>query len=131
MSINYTYEIASVDEQARCMEIIYRAEGHPEQRVGARLPFEGEALEGVVNMYAPVAYWESLQAPVVVPEVGTVGTSPQLPPSPEPLLTPEQIEEAKRREMWAQVQFEKQVAAALVKFGLLQSDPTTIEVTQL
>lgn len=34
-------------------------------------------------------------------------------------------------QMWAQVQFEKQLAKALVKFGVLQSDPTEIPVTQL
>jgi hypothetical protein len=131
MTINYTYEIAAVDEQARCMEVIYRAEGHPEQRVGARLPYEGEALEGVISMYAPVAYWESLRATVIVPEVGLVGTMTPLPLSPEPLLTPDQIEAAKNAEMWEQVHFERRVAKALVKFGVLQSDPTNIEVTLL
>lgn len=34
-------------------------------------------------------------------------------------------------EMWAQLQFEKQVAKALVKFGVLESDPTVIPVSQL
>lgn len=131
MSIEYTYEIASVDEQARCMEVIYRADGHPEQRVGARLPYEGEALEGVINMYAPVAYWESLQAPVAAPLVGATGTVSPLPPSTEPLLTPEQIEAANNAEMLARAHFEKQVAKALMKFGLLTSDPTEIQVTQL
>lgn len=33
--------------------------------------------------------------------------------------------------MWEQVQFEKRVAKALVKFGVLQADPTEIPVTQL
>lgn len=131
MSINYTYEIVSVDAQARCMEIVYRANGLPEQRIGGRLPYEGEALDGVVHMYAPVAYWESLQASVVVPAVGTTGTAPQVPTSSEPLLMPEQIQAAKNAEMSAQIQFEKRVAKVLVKFGVLQSDPTEIEVTKL
>lgn len=33
--------------------------------------------------------------------------------------------------MWMQVQFEKQVAKALVKFGVLESDPTEVPVTKL
>jgi len=33
--------------------------------------------------------------------------------------------------MWAQVEFEKRAAKALVKFGLLASDPTEIGTTQL
>lgn len=131
MSIKYTYEIVSVDEQARCMEVIYRADGHPEQRIGARLPFEGEALDGVIAMYSPVAYWESLQTRVIVPKIGTIGVSPQLPPSQVPLLTNEQIEAAKNAEMLAQEQFEQRVAKALIKFGVLQSDPTKIGLTQL
>lgn len=123
MSIEYTYEVASVDEQSRCMEVIYRADGHPEQRIGARLPYEGEALEAVVAMYAPVAYWESLQAAIVSVQVGASGAIAA--PSP---IDPEQQANV---EMWAQVQFEKQVAKALVKFGVLASDPTEIQVTQL
>lgn len=34
-------------------------------------------------------------------------------------------------QMWAQVNTEQQLAAMLVKFGLLKSDPTSIEVTKL
>lgn len=33
-------------------------------------------------------------------------------------------------QMWAQVQFERQIAKALVKFGVLQSDPTIIPVSE-
>ena len=123
MSIEYTYEIVSVDAQARCMEVIYRAEGHPEQRIGTRLPYEGEALEAVISAYSPVGYWESLQAAVTLPSVGAQGVI--TPPTP----TSEQ--ELANHKMWEQVQFEKRVAKALVKFGVLQSDPTEIAVSQL
>lgn len=74
MSINYTYTIVSVDEQARCMEIIYAAEGHPTQHISARLPFVGETTESVVRMYAPVSLWLELSMPMVTPEVGQAGT---------------------------------------------------------
>lgn len=76
MSINFNYEIISVNEQARCMEIIYTAEGHPLQHIGARLPYEGESLESIIRMYAPVAYWEELQRVVVTPNVGEFGYIP-------------------------------------------------------
>ena len=29
MNITYTYEIISVDQQARCMEVVYTSEGKP------------------------------------------------------------------------------------------------------
>ena len=87
MSIEYTYEIASVDAQARCMEIVYTAAGYPTMRIGARLPYEGETLEAVVRMYAPVRYWEETTQPVVVPEVGTSGSLAPL-PTPVPVAAP-------------------------------------------
>lgn len=91
MSITYTYTIASVDETARCMEIIYESAGHQTMRVGARLPFEGEALESVVQSYAPLGLWEAMAAAVVAPQVGVTGTiTPvsQNPITPAPVDTP-------------------------------------------
>lgn len=74
MSITYTYTIASVDENARCMEIIYESEGHQTMRVGARLPFEGESLENVVQAYSPLSIWEAMITPVAPPKIGATGT---------------------------------------------------------
>lgn len=73
MSITYTYEIVSVDSEARCMEIVYTSEGRQTMRVGARLPFEGESLQDVVEQYSPVVYWLEQETPVIVPEVGASG----------------------------------------------------------
>jgi hypothetical protein len=81
MNITYTYEIISVDEAARCMEVIYSAEGHQTMRISARLPFEGEPLENVIKAFAPVPLWSELATPVVAPSVGSSGT---IEPEPEP-----------------------------------------------
>lgn len=70
----YSYEIIHVDAEAKCMEIVYKAEGHPTMHIGARLPYVGEDLEGVVQMYAPLEYWEELQREVIVPVVGSGGS---------------------------------------------------------
>ena len=83
MSIEYTYEIILVDEQARCMQVIYTATGHPAMHIGARLPYEGETLEAIIRMYAPIRFWEERTQPVIVPEVGTSGSL-----APLPTLTP-------------------------------------------
>ena len=80
MSITYTYEIIAVDEAARCMEVVYSAEGHQTMHIGARLPFEGEQLEDVIRAFAPVPLWEELTMTVVVPAVGVSGTI--VPPAP-------------------------------------------------
>lgn len=85
MSIEYTYEVISTNEQARCMEIVYTATGYPTMHIGARLPYEGETLEAVIRMYAPVRYWEESTKTVVVPQVGVSGS---LAPLPIPTQTP-------------------------------------------
>lgn len=73
MSITYTYEIIAVDEAARCMEVVYSAEGHQTMHIGARLPFEGESLEAVIKAFAPVPLWVEMATPVVAPQVGVSG----------------------------------------------------------
>lgn len=74
MSITYSYEVVAVNESARCMEIVYTADGHETMRIGARLPYDGETLEQVVRMYEPVNYWLEKIAVVVPPQVGASGT---------------------------------------------------------
>lgn len=71
--ITYTYEIIAVDEAARCMEVVYTSADHGVMHVGARLPFEGEPLEQVIAMFAPVQEWRLRSMAVVAPEVGVVG----------------------------------------------------------
>jgi hypothetical protein len=73
MSITYTYEIISVDQASRCMEVIYTSEGNPTMHIGARLPYEGETVEAIVRMYAPVPYWEERKTPIVPVDVGQSG----------------------------------------------------------
>ena len=72
--MEYTYNIINVDEAARCMEVVYSAVGHQTMHIGARLPYIGEALEAVIDMYAPTAYWEAQKRQVLIPAVGTSGT---------------------------------------------------------
>lgn len=74
MSIEYTYKIVNVDESARCMEIVYSADGHKTMHIGARLPFEGETLEEVIDVFAPIALWAQNKLTVIVPTVGQTGT---------------------------------------------------------
>lgn len=48
-----------------------------------------------------------------------------------PAISPNLAEEQANLKMWADLQFEKDVAKTLVKFGLLESDPTAIPVNEL
>lgn len=87
MSITYAYEIISVDEAARCMEVVYTAEGRQTMHIGARLPYADETLEAVIDMYSPVAYWLAQERAVQVPQVGTSGVV--VPQEPVALAAPE------------------------------------------
>ena len=73
-NITFEYEIIRVDEGARCMEVVYRSEGRPTMNIGARLPFQGETLESIIQAFAPIQYWIELETPLDVPVVGTAGT---------------------------------------------------------
>lgn len=123
MSISYTYTIVSVDETARCMEIRYEAEGRQPHHVGARLPYEGEELEAVIEMYSPVALWLSEQKNVVVPSAGLSGV---IAPSSLPADSAPQ-----NAEMWQQIEFERRVGDVLVKFNVLPTNPMNIPVATL
>lgn len=83
MITEYTYEIIAVDQAARCMEVVYSSGGRQAMHIGARLPYVGESLEGVIHMYAPLAYWREQETAVVVPNLG--GGSINV-PVPEPIV---------------------------------------------
>lgn len=123
MRIPYTYTVVSVDEAARCMEIRYESEGRKPHHVGARLPYENESLEAVVEMYAPMGFWLEEERKVIVPSVGASGKI-----APAPFTAQEDSQNAA---MWQQIDFEKQVGDALVKFGVLTSNPATMPVAEL
>jgi hypothetical protein len=130
MNIEYTYTITRVDSSLKTMEVVYSSEGRQTMHVGARLPYEGESLETIIDMHAPVAFWREQTKNVVVPEVGLQGTILNEAPKPITELE-EQINVNNNAEMWEYLKFEKDVAKALVKFGVLQEDPTVIPTAEL
>lgn len=95
MSILYTYEIVNVDVPARCMEIVFSADGYETVHISGRLPFVGEMLEEVVHLYAPIRHWLDSKQEVEPPTVGTKGVmepkdklvSPETKPSSEIPIT--------------------------------------------
>jgi len=78
-------------------------------------------LERQAQITAGVANANELQA--LVEETASV----ELPVT----ATQEQLQAEENAKMWAQLQFEQSIAKALVKFGVLESDPTVIPVQQL
>lgn len=80
MSISYTYEVVAVNEEAKCMEVRYESSGRATQHIGARLPYEGESLEAIIEMYAPVAFWLEQERQTAVVSVGATGQLPSQTP---------------------------------------------------
>ncbi len=71
--IDYSYNIIKVDNTSKVMEIVYTAPGRATMHISARLPYEGESLESIVQMYSPVAYWLEQSMPIVDVVEGTSG----------------------------------------------------------
>lgn len=82
--INYTFEVIAVDVAARCMEVVYASEGRQTLHIGTRLPYAGETLEQVVQMYAPIPHWLEREKVVESPEVGATGAVDMTPAAPTP-----------------------------------------------
>lgn len=122
--MNYAYTVIRVDQDAKCMDVQFLANGFDPITVGVRLPRVGEDVDSVIRSFAPYSIWEPEVIEYAEVPVGKSGS--YTPPSLG------QIQQQKENmQMWARVEFEKQVAQVLVKLGVLQSDPTSIEVTQL
>lgn len=122
--MNYAYTVTRVDQDAKCMEVEFTAEGFDPVVVGVRLPMLGENVDSVIQSFAPYAVWNP---PVIEYATVATGTSGSyVAPSAE-----EVQQELENARMWALAEFEKQVASVLVKFGVLQADPTSIKVTSL
>jgi hypothetical protein len=94
----------------------------------------GSELEEYIQGFIPTWYLERQQ--LLNAGVGNASELEQL-VSVQPeidlpvVLSPEQEQEAKDSAMWAQQKFESDVAKVLVKFGVLDVDPTKIPVNQV
>ena len=65
MKVKYSYKIINVDKETNSMEIVYTSEKYGVLHVGARLPWEGETVEQIVEMYNPSLFWLESENPVV------------------------------------------------------------------
>lgn len=83
--ITYSYEIINVNPAAKAMEIVYTSEGRQTMHIGARMPYAGESLESIVQMFAPVAYWHEQELAVEPVTEGATGTV--APPAPDMSLS--------------------------------------------
>lgn len=122
--MNYSYTVIRVDQDAKCMDVEFKADGFDPIVVGVRLPMLGENVDAVIKSCAPNFTWNPQIIEYATVAIGTSGR--YVASSAEEIQ-----QEMDNARMWAKIEFEKQVAAVLVKFGVLQTDPTSIKVTSL
>ena len=130
--MNITYKIVAADRSVGQIQVAY---------------FQGEKMLGSWAIDVPVAdgsflTTEALDAEIMhrapswaverEQQVATATGFDQIVALVQPLPVNEPTSEQQANAaMWAQVDYEKKLAKALVKFGVLSSDPTSIETTQL
>lgn len=83
-----------------------------------------EAIEAQLNPDTDLSYIDNLIG--VEKECDRFVMNPE--PAPAPTIDPELEANLK---MWEQQKFEKEIAQVLLKFGILESDPTAIPVTNI
>jgi hypothetical protein len=93
----------------------------------------GTELETYIQGFIPVWYLErqtqlntGIANADVLEQLVSETTEVALPT----VLTPEQQQQKENEAMWAQVRFESSIAKVLVKFGVLNTDPTAISVSE-
>ena len=65
MKVEYKYKVINVDKESKSMEIVYISEEHGVLHVGARLPWEGETVQQIVEMYNPAVFWLESKKPTI------------------------------------------------------------------
>lgn len=126
------YVITRAISEIGQIEVTYMHEGRPVATYAVDVPvvdgafITGDALDAEIRHRAPT--WLVEREHQVKTATGFEQIAALVQEVPPPPVDPEAQANS---QMWAQIQFEKQVAKALMKFGVLQSDPTQIQTTML
>lgn len=136
MDLNYT--ITKFDNETKSLVVTFDDGAWAEIRLATPLPNNLDELEKIIAQFsAPKEVVEAQQATdidlsYIDSVIGVARTCPRLSllPKESPEIESSEIDPSAKAnaDMWADVEFQKKVAAALVKFGVLQADPTTIPV---
>ena len=115
--MNYTYEILEINEEFKNMLVQFSSDGKEPLLVGTRMPYEGESLDDVMAMYAPLHIWAEQEKVVVAPAVGTKNSVSYQ--APEQTVVEPTAEE--------KVRFERQVLLYQSDWTQLPDAPLTAE----
>jgi hypothetical protein len=124
----YTAKVIGTDPILKLMTVEYVAVGHDPIVVSMKFPFTDQQVADVIKQCAPTVMWDQAARGLQSVQVGhTESMSTETPLIP----APSSVTPSANFQMWADIELEKKIAKALVKFGVLASDPTEIPVTKL
>lgn len=134
--MQFKYKITKFDAENNFVWVVFDDGSWAEIKLANPLPASIEDLEKIISMYtAPKEAIEAQTAPTAdlsyinsFVEVERTANRFSLKGEPAQDIDPAVLENVK---MGQDLNFEKQVAAALVKFGVIAEDPTNIPVTSI
>lgn len=134
--MQFKYKITKFDAENNFVVVVFEDGAWAEIKLANPLPANIEDLEKIISMYtAPKEAIEAQIAPTAdlsyinsFVEVERTANRFSLKGGLDQNVDPEALENAK---MWQDLDFEKRVAAVLVKFGITAENPTTIPVANL
>lgn len=128
MSKVYNFEILSVNTETQSMEVQFTSNEGAPILVGTRIPLISENLNDVMLSYVPqVPYTQGLTFELMPVTVGQTGTVVSTLPT-----TAEEVAQQKANEkMWMEVEFDKTVAASLVRLKVLDKNPMELPISIL
>lgn len=126
------YQVIRATPKLGQIEVLYKDGGKPVGVFAIDVPvvdgafLTGDALHAEIMHRAPT--WVNQREQEVAAATGFDTIVALVQPLPVNALAEDTLA---NMEMWEQVEYEKKLAKALIKFGVLQADPTSIGVTQL
>lgn len=130
------YKIVRADAEIGQIEVVYKdADGAVVGVYAIDVPIidgaflSGTALHDEIMHRAPL--WQIDRKKEVAEATGFDAIAALVDVTDAQVLTSTPAEVLANAEMWKQVEFERQLGPALVKFGLLEANPATIGVTSL
>ena len=129
------YQITSANAEIGQIEVLYKQDGVAIAAYAIDVPVVDGAFLTVAELDVEIQHraptWLEVRKQEVITATGFDVINALVQPVTEQDTSEADIGKAANAAMWAQVNYEKKLAAALVKFGVLSVDPTSIEVSTL
>ena len=129
------YQIISANAEIGQIEVLYKQNGVAVASYAIDVPVVNGVFLNAVELDAEIQHraptWLEVRKQEVITATGFDAISDLVQPITQSNTSEADASTIANRAMWAQIEYEKKLAAALVKFGVLSVDPTAIAVSTL